>query len=100
MKGKLNLFSNCSGFGDNSRKLTLAEAASERLPMKTLFGHARYLAIGCAIAGLSVRAESPPRAVDPGVRPGDVNAGAPVAGVDAKYFANVRSAFNERYSIA
>src|SRR5262249_44212833 len=59
-----------------------------------------FLVIGCAAACLSSRAETVSRAVDPGVRPETVYAGNPIAGVNAEYFANVRSAFNEVYSIA
>src|SRR5260370_37966835 len=59
-----------------------------------------FLVVGCAITYLSSRAETLSRAVDPGVRPGTANAGNPIAGVNAEYFANVRSAFNEVYSIA
>src|SRR5262245_41308240 len=40
------------------------------------------------------------RAVDPGVRGGEAGAGTAVAGVDAQYFANTRSAFREVHSIA
>ena len=58
------------------------------------------LAIGLAGVSVSGRGEAPSRAVDPGVRPGSASAGTPVAGVDAQFFANVRSAFNEVYSIA
>lgn len=69
--------------------------------MRAQFLHARgLLAIAWAVACLSSRAETLSPAVDPGVRPGNATAGNPVAGVNAEYFANVRRAFNEVYSIA
>ena len=49
---------------------------------------------------LAIRADQPPRAVDPGVRADRANAGAPVAGVDSQYFRNTRAAFQETHSIA
>ena len=58
------------------------------------------LVMGIAIFCRSIAAETPLRAVDPGPRPGAADSGSPVAGVNAQYFANVRSAFNEVYSIA
>src|SRR5438876_4836985 len=39
-------------------------------------------------------------AVDPGVRSGAASAGAAVAGVDAQYFINTRSAFQQVHSIS
>jgi CxxC motif-containing protein (DUF1111 family) len=69
--------------------------------MKTHFVHmGGFLVIGWAVACLSSRAETLSRAVDLGARPGPATAGNPVAGVNAEYFANVRGAFNEIYSIA
>lgn len=58
------------------------------------------LIVACAAACLSSRAETPVRAVDPGVRPGAASAGMGVAGVYAQYFANTRSAFQQVHSIA
>src|SRR6266478_1690139 len=58
------------------------------------------LALGCAAACLSTHAETPVRAVDPGVRPGAASAGNAVAGINSRYFANARSAFQEVHSIA
>src|SRR5229473_7874870 len=49
---------------------------------------------------LSVSAETPGRTFDPGVRPGATSAGSAMAGVDSRYFANARSAFQEVHSIA
>src|SRR5215471_4171271 len=72
-----------------------------RTPMRERFLHLRaVLVIGWAVACSSSRAETLSRPIDPGVRPGSVTAGNPVAGVNAEYFANVRRAFNEVYSIA
>ncbi len=59
-----------------------------------------FLAVACATACLSSRAETPVPAVDPGVRRGAASAGTAVAGVDAQYFTNTRSAFQQVYSIA
>src|SRR5712691_7753884 len=58
------------------------------------------LAVACAAACLSSPAETPVRAVDPGVRPGGAIAGTAVAGVNSRYFANTRSAFQQVHSIA
>lgn len=58
------------------------------------------LAVACAAACLSSRAETAAQAVDPGIRPGAASAGTTVAGVDAQYFTNTRSAFQEVHSIA
>ena len=49
---------------------------------------------------LTAGAGTPPRAVDPGVRPGPPAAGGPVAAIDAQYFSNVRAAFEQEHSIA
>jgi CxxC motif-containing protein (DUF1111 family) len=57
------------------------------------FSGALIFAAVCAAATVS-------RAVDPGVRPGPLSAGGAVAGVNPQYFANVRRAFNQVYSIA
>lgn len=65
-----------------------------------LAGNCASLAVVCAAACLTGRAETPLRAVDPGVRPGTPGAGTAVAGVDAQYFANTRSVFKEVHSIA
>jgi CxxC motif-containing protein (DUF1111 family) len=54
----------------------------------------------CITAGLSIRAEQPPRPVDPGVRLSDPTMGTAVDGVNREYFANTRSAFQEEHSIA
>ena len=59
-----------------------------------------FLAAVYVAACVSIRAEQPFRAVDPGVRLGESNVGAAMAGVDAQYFANTRSAFQEVHSIA
>src|SRR5258708_40316268 len=58
------------------------------------------LAVACFAACLSSLAETPVRTFDPGVRPGATRAGSAVAGVDSRYFANTRSAFQEVHSIA
>src|SRR5258708_7374519 len=58
------------------------------------------LAVACAATCLSSPAETPVRTYDPGVRPGATRAGTAVAGVDSRYFANIRSAFQEVHSIA
>src|SRR5258706_2133649 len=58
------------------------------------------LALACATACFSSLAETPVRAVDPGVRPGVSSAGNAVAGVNSRYFANARAAFQEVHSIA
>src|SRR5262245_33308783 len=59
-----------------------------------------FLVAGCGVACLSSRAETPSRAIDPGVRTGAANAGGAIARVNAQYFANVRSAFQQVHSIA
>src|SRR6266852_8358830 len=58
------------------------------------------IAVACAAACLTSLAETPVRTFDPGVRPGATRAGTAVAGVDSRYFANARSAFQEVHSIA
>lgn len=58
------------------------------------------LAVALAAAILSSRAETPDRAVDPGVRPGAASAGTAVAGAGPRYFTNARAAFVEVHSIA
>src|SRR5205085_11200139 len=57
-------------------------------------------AVVCAAVCLSSPAETPVRAVDPGVRPGAASAGTAVAGVDYQYFTITRSAFQQVHSIA
>jgi CxxC motif-containing protein (DUF1111 family) len=54
----------------------------------------------CVVACLSIRAEQPARAVDPGVRLAGPDTGTAVSGVNVEYFANTRSAFQEVHSIA
>jgi CxxC motif-containing protein (DUF1111 family) len=63
-------------------------------------GELTCLAAVCIATCAQARADEPVRAVDPGVRRGDVGAGAPLTGVDAQYFANTRFAFKEVHSIA
>ena len=58
------------------------------------------LIVACAAPCLTSRAETPLRAIDPGVRPGPASAGTGVAGVYAEYFANTRSAFEQQHSVA
>jgi hypothetical protein len=49
---------------------------------------------------LNGRAETPQRPIHPGERQGIASAGAAIAEVNAKYFSDLLSAFNEVYSIA
>src|SRR6516164_1034802 len=51
-------------------------------------------------ASVTIAAGQPFRAVDPGVRDDKSSAASALPGVDAQYFANTRSAFNEVHSIA
>jgi CxxC motif-containing protein (DUF1111 family) len=58
------------------------------------------LAFLCAVASSNSRGETLSQPVDPGVRPEAAHAGASVAGVNAQYFTNLRSAFNQVHSVA
>ena len=59
-----------------------------------------YAVVLCAAACLCALAEDRAGARDPGVRPEAPAIATPVSGVDADYFANLRAAFKEVYSIA
>jgi CxxC motif-containing protein (DUF1111 family) len=59
-----------------------------------------FLAVVCAAARSGSGADRTLHPVDPGVRPGAASVGAALAGVDAQYFANLRSTFNQVHSIA
>src|SRR5438477_964472 len=88
-------------FCDNVRRCDCIGSLNGRFTIKTaLVLRCVSQAVVCAAVCLSSPAETPVRAVDPGVRPGAASAGTAVAGVDSQYFTITRSAFQQVHSIA